>query len=163
MKNISVEQKELLERLLTETKTKENFRRVQCVWLRVALSMSSIAVATAVGLKVSTVRMVQSHYFRYGESSLLGRGRGGRRHENLSKEEEKKLLVNFLEKAERGGILVVSEIKSAYEKVIGHVVPKSTIYRMLARHGWRKITPRSHHPLVSYEDQEEFKKKLFLL
>lgn len=158
MMKISIEQKESLERLLNKTKTKSDFRRVQCVWLRAATNMSPIEIAIAVGLSVWTVRIVQSRYFRDGEPSLLGKGRGGRRRENLSKEEESNLLASFLKKAEAGEVVVASETKLAYEEAIGRVVPKSTVYRMLARHGWRKIAPRSHHPLVNYQEQQEFKK-----
>lgn len=66
--------------------------------------------------------------------------RGGRRRENLSIEEEKEVLVPFFEKSKTGEILIVKEIKLAYEAKVGCKVPKSTIYRMLARHGWRKVS-----------------------
>jgi len=60
-------------------------------------------------------------------------------------EDEKRFLSPFIEKASRSGVLVVSGIKLAYEKTLGHKVPKSTIYRMLERNGWRKIMPRPSH------------------
>jgi transposase len=84
--------------------------------------------------------------------------RGGRHRENLSKEEEEKLLKQFFNKAKDGGILVVSEIKLAYERQVGHKVPKSTVYRMLSRNGWRKIVPYHRHPQADLEKQKEFKK-----
>ena len=59
--------------------------------------------------------------------------------------QEKQFLTVFIESAEAGGVIVVREIKSAYEKAIGHKVPKSTVYRMLGRHGWQKIAPRPRH------------------
>jgi hypothetical protein len=37
--------------------------------------------------------------------------------------------------------LEVSRVKAAYEQALGRKVPKSTVYRMLARHGWRKVVP----------------------
>jgi transposase len=85
-------------------------------------------------------------------------GRGGRRRENLSVEDEKRLLKTFIKKAKGGGVLVVTEVKAAYEKAVGRPVPKSTVYRMLARHGWRKIAPRPRHPKTSVDEQEAFKK-----
>jgi hypothetical protein len=33
-------------------------------------------------------------------------------------------------------------LKAAYEKAIGHRTSNSTIYSLLARHGWRKLMPR---------------------
>jgi transposase len=41
---------------------------------------------------------------------------------------------------------------------VGHEVHKSTISRLLRRHGWRKPMPRPVHPKASPEAQEQFKK-----
>jgi len=68
------------------------------------------------------------------------------------------LLKQFFNKAKDGGILVVNEIKLAYELKVGHKVPKSTVYRMLARHDWRKIVPYRRHPKADLDKQEAFKK-----
>ena len=76
----------------------------------------------------------------------------------LTLEEERQLLQEFLPQAEKGGILEVSRVKAAYEKVLGRQVPKSTIYRMLARHGWRKVVPRPRHPKSDAAIQAAFKK-----
>lgn len=151
-------QKESLKSLLSATETKADFQRVQCLWLRAALNLSSADTATAVGWSQSTVKIIQSRYLREGEKVLLGKGRGGRRYSNLTEQEEDDLLSSFLEKARSGGVLVVGEIKAAYEKIAGKHVPKSTVYRMLARHGWRKIVPRPKHPKARTGVQEEFKK-----
>ncbi len=155
---LSDDQKERLKLLLSKTETKADFQRVQCIWLRTALNFSSAAVAIAVGWSQSTVKIIQSRYLREGEKILLGKGRGGKRYSNLTDREENDLLSSFLEKARAGGVLVVGEIKTAYEKKAGKQVPKSTVYRMLARHGWRKIAPRAKHPKAEVGAQEEFKK-----
>jgi len=144
--------------LMQEARTKAEFQRAQAVWLRVALGLSASEVATAVGLSVNTVRCLQSRFRLRGESVLTGVGRGGRRRENLTVEQEDELLRPFLEQASLGGILQVGPIKLAYEEVVGHVVPKSTVYRVLARHGWRKLVPRRRHPKAQGDLQEEFKK-----
>jgi transposase len=157
-RSISEEKQITLKRLLKETKTKADFQRVQCLWLRASMGLSSNQVADAVGLRSGTVKIIQSKYFKEGEAALLGVGRGGRRNENMSFEEEVKLLSSFTEKATKGGVLVVSEIKAHYERKVGHMVPKSTIYRMLSRHGWRKIVPRPCHPKADMKRQESFKK-----
>lgn len=144
--------------LLNQTKSKADFQRVQCVWLRGKLGLTKNEIAVAIGWSENTVRAWHSRYLRLGEEVLLGEGRGGRRHQHLRFEEEEAFLESFREDAEHGGILVVSEIKLAYERKIGHTVPKSTVYRMLARHGWRKIAPRSRHPKGDPTAQEGFKK-----
>jgi len=123
-------------------------------------SMNLRDTALAIGWDPSSVRRLQSKYLKEGEAALIVSARRGRHRENLSQEEEKELLEPFFEKSKAGGILIVKEIKLAYEGKVGGKVPKSTIYRMLARHGWRKVSPRPHHPQADLIKQEEFKKKL---
>lgn len=157
-KPITTEQTLALGQLLRQTKTKADFQRVQCLWLRATLHLDTAQTAQAIGWSPSTVKIIQSRYLREGEKVLLGKGRGGRRYSNLTPEEEDELLASFLEKARVGGVLVIGEIKVAYERQAGKRVPKSTVYRMLARHGWRKIAPRPRHPQADPAAQEEFKK-----
>jgi len=143
---------------MKRTKTKAEFQRLQCIWLRASLGLSSEQVATAVGWHPCSVRRVQSRYLKDGEASLKGEGRGGRRRQNLTFQQEEELIQGFLSSAGKGGILEVSRIKAAYEKVLGRKVPHSTVYRMLARHGWRKIAPRPRHPKANASAQAELKK-----
>lgn len=149
---------EKLRTALKEAKSKSEFQRIQCLWLRASLGMNADQVATALGWQPTSVRRLQAQYLKEGEAVLRHAGRGGRRHENLSVEEEQRLLQRFSSQAERGGMLEVSRVKQAYEEATGHRVPKSTVYRMLARHGWRTIAPRPRHPQADGARQEEFKK-----
>jgi 2-polyprenyl-3-methyl-5-hydroxy-6-metoxy-1,4-benzoquinol methylase len=73
-------------------------------------------------------------------------------------DQERQFLSRFFEEASHGGILIVSEIKRTFEALVGHKVAKTTIYRMLDRHGWRKIVPRPRHPKSDAKAQEGFKK-----
>jgi transposase len=89
---------------------------------------------------------------------LIGQGRGGRHRANLPVEEEEEILAHFFQKAKRGEVLVVNEVKHVYEEAVVRAVPKSTVYRMLARHGWRKIAPRPRHPKADQQKMAAFKK-----
>ena len=155
---IGEQAKESLQALLKKTKTKADFQRVQCIWLRAVFGMSSDQVSLGIGLRPATVKKLWSQYFSGSEKVLLGQGRGGRRRANLSVEEEEKVLAHFFDKAKGGEVLVVNEVKSAYQEAVGRAVPKSTVYRMLARHGWRKVAPRPRHPKADPQDLEAFKK-----
>ena len=105
------------------------------------------------------MRKLQARYFKEGEAALRRGGEGGRYFQNLTLEEERQLLQEFLAQSERGGILEVSRVKAAYEQALGRKVPKSTVYRMLApRHGWRKVVPRPRHPKSDAATQTDFKK-----
>ena len=140
---------------LKQAKTKAEFQSVQCLWLRAFLRLSADQVATAIGWHPGSVRKLQARYFKDGEAALK---RGGRYYQNLTLEEERQLLQEFLAQSERGEILAVSRVKAAYEQALGRKVPKSTVYRMLARHGWRKVAPRPRHPKSDAATQAEFKK-----
>jgi len=55
-------------------------------------------------------------------------------------------------------MLKVAEIQRAYEQRVGKPVAPSTIYRLLERHGWRKVVPRPRHPKTNRAGQAAFKK-----
>ena len=71
--------------------------------------------------------------------------RGGRRRENLFREEEVAFLAPFIEKASAGGILMVREIKQALDARLKRKTSLAT-YNLLHRHGWRKLAPDKRHP-----------------
>ena len=78
----------------------------------------------------------------------------------MSVEEEAALLEPFQAEAEKGQIVEVSQIKAKYEEAVGHRIGGSQIYYVLARHGWRKVMPRSKHPKKASEEVIETSKKL---
>jgi transposase len=155
---IALEAQQSLVELLRKARTKEEFQRIQCIWLRASLNLNSHQVAVAIAWHPNSVKKLQAQYLRQGEAVLRPSKSGGRYRQNMTLEEEGIFLAPFLEKAQTGGVIVATEIKVAYEIKAGRKVPKSTIYRMLARHGWRKISPRSRHPKKNVSLEDEFKK-----
>jgi transposase len=154
---ITESQRDEIQNYLRNASSKEEFQRLQCVWLR-ALGLDKAKIPSATALSPISVAIFQSRFFRGGISALLTKAKGGRFHQNMSIEEEGDLLHEFLEKAKAGQILVVSELKEAYELALGRRVPNSTVYRVLARHGWRKLAPRPRHPQSDEKVQQDFKK-----
>jgi transposase len=73
------------------------------------------------------------------------------------------LLARFAKTAGAGEMLNVHDLKTAYEKAIGHATSDSTVYNLLHRHGWRKLMPRPHHPKRDLAAQNAFKKTAFLM
>jgi transposase len=104
------------------------------------------------------VRVIHLRWAKEGDTSFELRGRGGRRYQNLSAEQEAQVLAPFIARAAAGGMLKVAEIQQAYEKEAGKPVAPSTIYRLLDRHGWRKLVPRPRHPKADVAAQAAFKK-----
>lgn len=115
-------------------------------------------IARHTGVSVPTVRLVISTYNRFGPAALATPGKGGRRNEYLTAAEEAAFLAPFFARAARGDIATATEIHHALEAHLGQAVHRSTIYRLLERHGWRKLVPRPAHPQADPAAQEAFKK-----
>jgi transposase len=149
---------ERLAPLLKQARSKAEYQRVQCLWLRATLGMSSRQIAEALSWQASSVRHVQARYFEKGEETLRDQPHGGRYHAHLTREEEQELLTPFLEKARQGEIVIAAPVQQAYEERLGHPVHHSIVYRALHRQGWRQVQPRPQHPKTDAAVQEEFKK-----
>jgi len=143
---------------LKKAKGRSEFQRIQCVLIRATLGSTAAEIATLLGWSTATVHVIHSRWAKEGDAIFSLKAKGGRRNEYLTSEEEAGFLQPFLAKAEAGGILKVTEIRTAFEAKVGQVVAKSTIYRMLERCGWRKIVPRPRHPKADLAAQAAFKK-----
>jgi transposase len=128
------------------------------VWLKFKFDFSASEIAVALGWHRSSVNRVLAQVQQQGIAALMMHERGGRRHEYLTWDQERELVEHFVQEAMQAQIVIIDDIKRAYEKQVGRRVPKSTVYRMLERHQWRKLMPGSAHPKQNLEAQERFKK-----
>ncbi len=96
-------------------------------------------IARAVGVSLSTVHRVIATYKQAGVAAIETPGKGGRRHQHLTLEQERAFLQPFLARAARGELATAAEIQRAFEEEAKQPVAKSTIYRLLDRHGWRQL------------------------
>ena len=78
----------------------------------------------------------------------------------LTEAEEKEILNEYKKAAEAGQVVTAQDIKKAFDKKIGRDTGRVYIYRLLKRHGWRKVMPRSKHPKAASEEACEASKKL---
>ncbi|HEX4206245.1 MAG TPA: winged helix-turn-helix domain-containing protein [Ktedonobacteraceae bacterium] len=115
-------------------------------------------IARHCGVSKATVHQVISTYNRLGVAAVETAGKGGRRRQYLTLEEEKEFLAPFFTQAQADSIATVGDIWRAYAQRVGHEVDDSTVYRLLDRHGWRKLMPRPRHPQSDPQAQEHFKK-----
>jgi transposase len=143
---------------LKRAQSRSEYQRIQCVLVRATLGSSAAQIAQLLGWSTATVHVLHSRWAHEGEAVFDVRGRGGRRHQHLSAEQEADVLAPFVERAKAGGMLKVAEIQQAYERLAGVAVAPSTIYRLLDRHGWRKVVPRPRHPKADVAAQAAFKK-----
>jgi len=153
----SAEQKKEVKKAYQSSKDVRERTRLLCLRLRMERGYPSEKIADILDCSEGLVRKAISDYGRAGLAGIL-RGTFGGNRRNLSFSAEEKLLEPFLRQAEKGHILIVAEIQKAYEEAVGHPVPPSTVYRVLARHNWRKVMPRPRHPKAKPEEQEAYKK-----
>lgn len=143
---------------MKESKDARQLVRWQIVYTALLQPRKAEDIATCVGVSTSHVQKIISRYNREGIQSIEIKKCGGRYHDYLTREEEKKFLAPFFKLAEQGELTTTGEIHRAYEQQIGHHVHETMIYRLLERHGWRKLLPRSQHPKADIQAQEAFKK-----
>jgi transposase len=136
----------------------EQRQRIQMVLLRES-GMTQPAIAEVTGVSLSTVNRAHMAYDHGGVKALRRKRSGGRKNQNMIVADEKVLLARFAKAAGAGELLNIHNLKAAYEKAIGHETSNSTVYNLLARHGWRKLMPRPFHPKRNIAAQNSFKKK----
>lgn len=84
---------------------------------------------------IETVSKIACGFIRQGTEEFT-RIKWTSHNQNLSIEEESELLAHYQEKAGKGQMVEISEIRTAYDKAIGKESDKSTIYYVLHRHDW---------------------------
>jgi transposase len=149
------------EEIQERIKTTVGFWRVQkwlVIWNALVDPRPAREIALHTGLAEQSVHNLVSRYNRLGPEAVAGPGKGGRRRSYLSWDEEAALLASYKQAALTGQIATAAEIKGALERRIGHTVHKTMVYRLLKRHGWRKLVPRPFHVDADKQEQEAFKK-----
>lgn len=157
---ITAEQKAEIEQARRRNKNKRNEAKLKALSMR-ADGESAKDIGKATGFHPAYVSTLVSKYIHGGLEAIIGNHYGGNRR-NMSFEEEHELLHPFFEKAAQGQMLDTAEIELCYEKAAGHRIGSSQIYRVLRRHGWRKVMPRSKHPKSADAEAVEASKKLTL-
>ena len=133
-------------------------KRLQVLELRIeGKNLGDISAAT--GFAISHISSLIRQYYEEGLEAITGNHYHGNRR-NMSVAEEAALLAQFQKRAEQGQMLNTREIADAYEKAVGHPIGNSQVYRVLRRHGWRKVMPRSKHPKKAGDEVIATSKKL---
>ena len=138
------------------TKSAAQLRRTQALVFPLRYGLNLDQTAEATGLSKSWASKARNAFVPISDEKLPKQG--GRHRESFSRETEAKLLQPFLAEADKGGILVVSQIKPALEKALGRSIALATAYNILHRNGWRKLVPDKSHPKSDPQAQEAFKK-----
>ncbi len=77
----------------------------------------------------------------------------------MSEAEEQEVLAECDREAEGGQMLTAAKVREKLEKRLGRVVDHSYTYRVMKRHGWRKVMPRTKHPKAASKEEQDSSKK----
>lgn len=160
-----LEGKELIEsarQLLKRAKTQKETRQAQAILLPWEHGLSVEETAAALGISARTVSRLRREYGQEqrGERKAPQPQSVTRNRAYASLEEEAKILDTVLAEAQTGGVVIVPPLKPKIEALLGHRVSLATVYKMLARHGWRKLAPNTAHPKGDATRREAWKKNL---
>ena len=147
-----------ISKAMKESKNPGHFRRIQCIYLAMLNPLMTAEEIGAVTLFTArNVGYIFADYRKHGLEGLKD-SRGGRRRENLTLDQEEELLKPFEQESQNGSLIVAGKVKKAYEEKVGREVAESTIYRILNKHGFRRIVPYRRHKKADKGEQESFKK-----
>jgi len=146
-------------RIVARTTDTEQLRAAQAVLLPAVASATLEQTAAILGVGRATVARLQQRFRQSARPAAARRPRwGGRRKALLSIEQEAQFLAPWAEQAKQAGVLVLSPIRAALAQRLGRPVAASVVWRLLARHGWRKVAPDTRHPKSDLAAQQAWKK-----
>ena len=155
---ISAEEYEKIKAEEKATQDKQISRKLKVLMLRYE-GKENKTIAERTGFSETRVSHLITEYKKKGLKEYARKKYGGN-HRNMTKEEEEEILEKFRKDAEAGHVVTAQEIKKAFNEKLGRDTGSGYIYMLLARHGWRKVMPRSRHPRKANEEAIEASKKL---
>lgn len=132
-------------------------RAAQAILFPALAAMTLKQTAALLGVGRSTVPWLQKRFRQIAKGTPL-KPWGGRRRSLMSEEEEKRFLEPWKKQSPTGGVIVVSPLRAALAQHLGRPVAATVAYRLLARHGWRKVAPDTRHPKSDPAVQQDWKK-----
>jgi transposase len=147
-----------LQAWVREAPDKGAYQRRLAIWLTAVERLPAHRVAESLCVSKQAVWLWIAQYNEQGPEGLRRAGRGGRRWAWLAWEEEVRFLAKHQQDAARGQILTAPQLRTELAKLTARRVSLAYVYRLLHRHGWRKLGPRPRHPQAQPTVQERFKK-----
>jgi transposase len=144
--------------VVAQTTDLQELREAQSILLPAFHGTTLEETASLLGVSRASVHRLQTRFRKKSRGTYVANPHGGRRRVNMSVEEERAFLAPWAEQAKEGGVLVVSVMRADLSQRLGRPVAASVLYRLLARHGWRKVAPDTRHPKTDPALQEDWKK-----
>jgi transposase len=133
------------------------FVRLQAV----KLCCEGMSTADIAALTKYTTRQVNNIYLAFLERGIEGlTPKKPKPRNKLTVEKESEYLAKLAEKAAEGKFVRVAEMQAEFEALSGVKYGTRVFYKVLQRHGWRKVKPRGQHPNKVSEEEITSSKKL---
>jgi transposase len=156
---ITKEQAREIKNVLRNYERTSVFRKLQAIML-IGEGESVPMVSRATLYNEAYIYQLIKQFCNEGLSGFANDGRGGARRRNLTNEQETQIMKKFEEKAVKGQVVSLTEVKKEYERVRGKETANSTFYDFLERVNWRRVMPRGAHPKKASDEVIEASKKL---
>jgi len=118
-------------------------------------------ISEATEYHVQQITQLVTKVMKNGLDCILQDGRTSNNY-RMTFAQESEFLAQFETMAEEGQLITVAPILKKYEDATGKKSNTTSIYRLLKRHGWRKLQPRPKHPKAASAEEQDRQKKLKL-
>lgn len=145
---------------VSNARSAQELRCAQAILIPALAGATLEQTAALLGVGRASVSRLQTRFREQGMRTpkVTSNNWGGRRRALLTWEQEVAFLAPWVEQAKQGRMLVVSSLRAAFAQAVGRTVAATVVYRMLERHGWRKVAPDTRHPQADPKAQEDWKK-----
>ena len=135
-------------------------RAAQAVLLPLELGLSLAQTAKAIGRSVGATCRMRTGYCAVaaGKRQATQPKTALRNRAKATLVQEAAALDKVLADAHLSGVVIIPRLKPLIEQELGKTMALSGIYRMLHRHGWRKLAPDTEHPKGDPEPRQIWKK-----
>ena len=158
MIKISEQEYERIKEAVKKNKNKRVDKKLQVLIMRHE-NKGNEEISARTGYNVRYITTLMGHYKKQGLEEFI-RIKQTSHNRNMSVEQEAKVLAKFEEEADAGHELTVNEIRQGLESELGKETSVAYAYRVLKRHGWRKVMPRPKHPKAAGKEEQDSSKKL---
>ena len=158
MIKISKQEYEQIKEAAKKNKNKRVDKKLQVLIMRHE-NKGNEEISARTGYNVRYITTLMGQYKKQGLEEFI-RIKQTSHNRNMSVEQEAKVLAKFEEEADAGHELTVNEIRQGLESELGKETSVAYAYRVLKRHGWRKVMPRPKHPKAAAKEEQDSSKKL---
>jgi len=120
---------------------------------------SNREISERTGYNERYVTMLLIKYRKQGLAEFI-RIKQTSHHRKIAESEETVILEQCSELADQGKVLTAADIRRVFDEALGEKTNPDYIYKLLKRHGWRKVMPRARHPKAASKEEQNSSKKL---